>query len=122
MNKVRDFLVSPDTRVFINISTLLFVIGFTITWTYIFTTEKTKIEMTQNQIIVDQGKIGGKIDSEIEDRKLADIEILKEVKTTEALLLETQTSLTDIDIKVETGFARIYTSLEWIINALRKDK
>jgi len=91
-----DVLLNEKTRVSINIATLLFVIGFSITATFTFTTWKTEFQITQQSEIV-------RLSHEIEERKAVDEDIQQEQKENRTVLIETNTQL-----------AEIKTDLKWI--------
>lgn len=91
-----NILLSEKTRVSISIATLLFVLGFSITATFTFTTWKTRFESQLEN--VDE-----ELTTEILERKIADEALLDDMESTMAVLLETQTNL-----------AEIKTDLKWI--------
>jgi len=101
---VGTVLLSEKTRVSINISTLLFVIGYSIIGTFTFTTYKTEFEMRLNA--QETGLI-----EETEERKSIDLEIKEELKETTSVLVESNTKL-----------AEMQTDLKWIRAYMEKDQ
>lgn len=96
MRRLGDILLNEQTRVTINIATLLIVIGFSITATFTFTTWKTSFEIVQKAEIV-------RLTDEISERKLVDAEMDLKLKETNTILIESNMQLTEMQ-----------TDLKWI--------
>lgn len=115
-------LLDDKTRISISIATLLFVIGFSITATFTFTTWKTEFQMNQESFGKEQSRLQQAIEEETKVREQSDIVIMNEVKTNELFLQENKTQLTDMNLEFSTGLAKINESLAWIITDRRENK
>lgn len=93
-------LLDKRTQVLTSLGTLIFVIAFSITATYSFTSWKTRFETKQEAE-------ESRLTTEIIERKAADDTINQKLDETMAVMMETQTDL-----------AEIKTDLKWIRSAL----
>ena len=92
----KEHIISQNTRVVLNISQLFLLIGAIVTGAFVFSEWKTEYEMIQQQEIV-------RLDKEIEERKLADMELIEEQKEIKILIIDNNTQQ-----------AQILTEIEWL--------
>lgn len=102
--KLEAVLLDKKTQVLTSLGTLIFVVAFSITATYSFTTWKTRFETVQ-------ASEKDRLNKEILDRKEADDLINKKLNEVMPMLLETQTDM-----------AEIKTDLKWIRSAMEKNQ
>ena len=106
--KLGAVLLNEKTPVSLSIINLLILVSFAITASFTLASWKTEIE---NKIEINTAHIS---DEKIA-REQADIRITEDVEENSVIMLEIQSSQSDI----QTSIARVETNVLWIIKALQ---